>query len=465
MVSDVGSVMDLDELPAEDDDTMMTTMGTLSKAGTAKGRIKKATRKTTKKVKEEALPEIDAVLGEHEEPDVQDPVEQSMILAKPKATRGRTTRKQDDESQLQIEQSRLEEPTRPKRGKKRGSDGIEKVETSIMPEESAPLPKQTRGTRRLKGDREASQIEQSRIESEPTTSAAKQGRPIKRAKSPPPESSFLAVDASLAPSVRASPELSSLPSTKPSKMTKATKAARAAEPEIEETVMHDPANQHVSPRRIPPQPKTAVPAPSPVASPVPEIITEAEQETQTSHSASPAAQSSDAENHAPASSPFPSPGANAEAEAEAESTPRAAAANITTPPRSKNQALAAPLTPTTSPTRHAPALASNMQAANPHPWTAIDLTTVFLPPSPTKSLTKTLSHPQALDEIYPQVNMENIAAKLTKEEREMTIEEWIVHNAGMAEERMMRQCERLVGVFERRGEEAGRALRGVEMVV
>ena len=140
MASDIGSVMDLDDLPAEDDDTMMTTMSTVSKAGTAKGRAKKATRKTTKKVKEEPLPETDAAGAEHEDAELPDPVEQSIISANPKATRGRTARKQDDESLLQIEQSKLEEPTRPKRGKKRGSDGIEKVETSIMPEESAPQP-------------------------------------------------------------------------------------------------------------------------------------------------------------------------------------------------------------------------------------------------------------------------------------------------------------------------------------
>ena len=443
MASDIGSIMDLNDVPAEEDDTMMTTMSTVSKAGTIKGRAKKATRKTTKKVKEEALPETDAAGVEDVELDLPEPLEQSIISAKPKATRGRAAHKQEEESQLQIEQSRLEEPPRPKRGKKRGSDGIEKAETSIMPEENALPPKQTRGTRRIKDDHEASQIEQSRVEPQSTTTAPKRGRPTKRAKSPPQESSFLAVDASLAQSVRASPELSTLPPTKPSRTTKAARVGKAAEPKIEETVMDEPVIDHISPRALPPLPQIAAPAPSPVASPAPETVAEAVQEAQSSHPASPAAQSSDAENHAPASSPFPSPSA------EAEPTPKAAAApaNIATPLRSTKQAITAPLTPTTSPTRHTPAPTSNMQIANvnPHPWTATDLTTIFLPPSPSKSLTKTHSHSQsqALDEMYPQVNMETIAAKLTKEERAMSIEEWIVHNAGVAEERMMRECERL----------------------
>jgi len=463
MASDIGSIMDLDDIAAEEDDTMMTTMSTVSKAGTAKGRVKKATRNTAKKVKEEALPEIDAAGVEDVEHDLPEPMEQSIISAKPKATRGRVARKQEEESQLHIEQSRLEEPARPKRGKKRGSDGIEKAETSIMPEESALPPKQTRGTRRIKDDHEASQIEQSRLESQTTTTAPKRGRPAKRAKSPPQESSFLAVDATLSQSMRTSPELSTLPLTKPNKTTKPTRAAKVAEPEIEETVMDEPVIDHISPRALPPLPQTAAPTQSPVASPHPEPVTVAVQVAQSSHPASPAAQSSDAENHAPASSPFPSP--SVEAEAEAEATPKAAATVIATPPKSTRQALAAPLTPTTSSTRHAAAPPLNMQIANvnPHPWTAIDLTTVFLPPSPSKIYPHTHTH--ALAETYPQVNMETIAAKLTKEERAMSIEEWIVHNAGVAEESMMRECERLVGVFESFGGRAGAALRGEGLAV
>ena len=465
MASDIGSILDLDDVPAEEDDTMMTTMSTVSKAGTAKGPVKKATRKTTKKVKEEPLPETDAASAEDVDHDLPEPMEQSIISAKPKATRGRVARKQEEESQVQIEQSRLEEPSRPKRGKKRGSDGIEKAEASIMPEEAAPPPKQTRGTRRIKDDHEASQIEQNRLESQSMTTAPKRGRPAKRAKSPSQESSFLAVDANLAQSVRASPELSTLPSTKPNKTTKTTRAAKAAEPEIEETVMDEPVIDHISPRALPPLPQTAAPAPSPIASPHPEPVKEpvtvAVQEVQSSYPASPAAQSSDAENHAPASSPFPSPSA----EAEVGPKFKAAATVIATPPKSTRQALAAPLTPTTSTTRHTPAPTSNMQIAtvNPHPWTAIDLTTVFLPPSPSKIYPHTHTH--ALAETYPQVNMETIAAKLTKEERAMSIEEWIVHNAGVAEERMMRECERLVGVFESVGGRAEAALRGECVVV
>ncbi|OBT66275.1 hypothetical protein VE03_04358 [Pseudogymnoascus sp. 23342-1-I1] len=54
--------------------------------------------------------------------------------------------------------------------------------------------------------------------------------------------------------------------------------------------------------------------------------------------------------------------------------------------------------------------------------------------------------------------------ELTEEERGMTVEEWVGWNAGVAEERLRRECERMVGCFEREGGRAMRALEGVEVV-
>ncbi len=52
--------------------------------------------------------------------------------------------------------------------------------------------------------------------------------------------------------------------------------------------------------------------------------------------------------------------------------------------------------------------------------------------------------------------------ELTSPEKRMTVEEWIQHNAAMAEEKLRGECERMVGVFEREGGRAMQALEGVE---
>ncbi len=53
---------------------------------------------------------------------------------------------------------------------------------------------------------------------------------------------------------------------------------------------------------------------------------------------------------------------------------------------------------------------------------------------------------------------------LPDSELEMTVEEWILHNAAQGEERLRRECERVVGIFEAQGVRALRALEGIECV-
>ena len=50
---------------------------------------------------------------------------------------------------------------------------------------------------------------------------------------------------------------------------------------------------------------------------------------------------------------------------------------------------------------------------------------------------------------------------LTTPEKKMTVEEWILHNAKQAEERLRNECERLVGRFEGEGVRALKALEGI----
>ncbi|PCH04013.1 Hypothetical protein PENO1_024650 [Penicillium occitanis (nom. inval.)] len=56
----------------------------------------------------------------------------------------------------------------------------------------------------------------------------------------------------------------------------------------------------------------------------------------------------------------------------------------------------------------------------------------------------------------------NIKDILTSPEKKMTVEEWIYYNAKNGEERLRRECERLISIFEREGGRAMRALEGIE---
>lgn len=53
---------------------------------------------------------------------------------------------------------------------------------------------------------------------------------------------------------------------------------------------------------------------------------------------------------------------------------------------------------------------------------------------------------------------------LSSAERQMSVEEWIRRNAVRAEEMLRKECERVVGVFEREGGRAMRVLGGWRFV-
>ncbi|GAB1319572.1 BIR-domain-containing protein [Madurella fahalii] len=52
-------------------------------------------------------------------------------------------------------------------------------------------------------------------------------------------------------------------------------------------------------------------------------------------------------------------------------------------------------------------------------------------------------------------------SELTSPERRMTVEEWIYHNAGLAEQKLKHECEAMVSAFEREGTRAIRVLEGL----
>jgi hypothetical protein len=51
--------------------------------------------------------------------------------------------------------------------------------------------------------------------------------------------------------------------------------------------------------------------------------------------------------------------------------------------------------------------------------------------------------------------------ELTSPEKRMTVEEWIYHNAGLAEQKLKHECEAMVATFEREGERALNVLEGL----
>ncbi|KAL2140671.1 hypothetical protein VTI28DRAFT_3528 [Corynascus sepedonium] len=54
-----------------------------------------------------------------------------------------------------------------------------------------------------------------------------------------------------------------------------------------------------------------------------------------------------------------------------------------------------------------------------------------------------------------------MGAELTSSEKRMTVEEWIYHNAGLAEQKLKRECEAMVAAFEAEGMRAMRVLEGL----
>ncbi|KAK3400049.1 hypothetical protein B0T20DRAFT_468341 [Sordaria brevicollis] len=85
------------------------------------------------------------------------------------------------------------------------------------------------------------------------------------------------------------------------------------------------------------------------------------------------------------------------------------------------------------------------------PWTAVDLDSIF---SPTKNDYQR-EEGDGIDRLLHK------GSELTSPEKRMTVEEWIYHNASLAEQRLKRECEELVSVFERQGARAMEALEGL----
>ncbi|KAJ5551681.1 hypothetical protein N7535_000375 [Penicillium sp. DV-2018c] len=142
---------------------------------------------------------------------------------------------------------------------------------------------------------------------------------------------------------------------------------------------------------------------------------------------SPSPQSSDAENRPPSSRPSSS-------RPPPQSTPR-------------HPELRAPLAVSTpSPSKRN---ANGGFGPSGHPWTPVDIDAVLFGETSDKENAD-------LSGLF-----RGVKGGLTSPEKKMTVQEWILWNAKNGEERLKRECERLVGQFEKEG---GRAMRRLETI-
>lgn len=90
--------------------------------------------------------------------------------------------------------------------------------------------------------------------------------------------------------------------------------------------------------------------------------------------------------------------------------------------------------------------------ASAHPWTPVDIDEVLF------------GDPSDKENADLVGLLAGAKAGLTSPEKRMTVEEWIMWNAKNGEERLKRECERLVSQFEKEGDRAMRRLEAIECI-
>lgn len=291
---------------------------------------------------------------------------------------------------------------KPKRGKKRMSDGSEKLDSSVVvvinppqqvEETSAPIM-----GKRTSASEEAEMSHQTEGRTENDQPEAKSSPPKPRNTKSRKQQKAIATEPTpdREQGSRASTRLASLESL------------REVSPQLtkQDTTTQDDRKPQKNTQDEPRQEATP-PPPGPTDAPNP----------------SRTPQSSDAENQPPSTRPASSKRPS----------------NL--PPQSHQ-------TPRTSPSKRN---IVTIDAASNGGWHAIDLDGVFLP-SP--------SYAHLADK--DAFNIDTIIQNLTTPEKRLTVEEWIKKNAGDAEERLRMECERMIGRFEEEGNRALTAMEGVE---
>ena len=145
--------------------------------------------------------------------------------------------------------------------------------------------------------------------------------------------------------------------------------------------------------------------------------------------------------------PSPSP-QSSDMENQPPSTMLSTAQNALSPskPQPKTVTIAA-TTPSASPSKRQ---GQADQLATTDPWSPVDLDDVFL------------EDPEDKENVNLSGILNAVKGELTAAEKQMTVEEWIMWNAKNGEQKLRNECERVVGMFEREGSRAMRALEGIE---
>lgn len=105
--------------------------------------------------------------------------------------------------------------------------------------------------------------------------------------------------------------------------------------------------------------------------------------------------------------------------------------------------------PSTHPASARPTHAASSPMAEIPQWTPADIELIFTPNTPQHDAS---------------INLGLTGAVLSADEQQMTVQEWIEHIAGRAEDALRTEAERVVGIFEREGQRAMGVLEGIVCV-
>ncbi|KAF1992065.1 hypothetical protein K402DRAFT_450191 [Aulographum hederae CBS 113979] len=433
--------------------------------------------------------------------------------AKPK------TRLSDDESQLQselmaaIDAATHDEGTpkasQPTRGTKRTSDGMPKVDSSILAVDESTFNASTQGGKPKRGrsKKQPSQVPRPRssdfvenpepveeVISKPAPKAKKGRKNTKQAEpEPEPEAEpepYMEPEPEPLPSPSSPPQYEGTPTppdATPSPAVSSPTPARRSYASARKSVRSIPGSWPGSPvdeseaaepsSAFPPaeervaKPASTTPAPTSAKQrqSVVSIHEDPPSPPPAPASASASPQSSDVENHPPSSRP-------------------PTASRQLPPARQPLGEVRSPFTNRQPDfTAATPSAAANMSPSKRNiiggklvsavPWEAADLEMIFVPsPSAKMNLQMRGFGDNEMDvgvdvenagkdatEKRMQLILEKVKKGLTSPEKGMSVAEWVRFNAERGEERLKQECERLVGVFEREGGRAVGVLEGMDI--
>ncbi|KAK3938213.1 hypothetical protein QBC46DRAFT_460363 [Diplogelasinospora grovesii] len=422
------------ERPLTDDEDLAADSESEKKKGpaSAKGRAKKptTTRKASaqnKKVQNEDHAMFDPTLAEPDE---------AVIEAELKALELEVEAEEQMEVERQIETETLAVP---KKGRKAAgtrkvskqtkkakppvppSDPVdepmeeaepepEPVQEPVQPEEPEPEPMDDADT--------SSGTVVNKTAARTSTGKRGRGRPPKRSSALQSADEELEERRSSAESVQVKVQFES--GTRESlRKTPARVSTQPAPVEEESTTPTGPTPARTDKALPPPPPQSETPRPPPTT-PRAHRITPSALAKQTAISPSQSLQSSDAENQPPSSKPSSKPTASAMPK-------RVVLAPVAATPRN---------------------VVAGLQSTTP--WTVVDIDMVFSSPSKSEA-----DKQNGVDRLLRK------GTELTSPEKRMTVEEWIYHNAGLAEQKLKHECEVMVTTFEKEGTRAMNVLEGL----